>query len=162
MFHARGFTLIEILVVTVIMAIIIGSVSLTLFDSAGEKLEQEGHRLKAVITYAQQDAMLYNRQLALSFDPSGYQFQLLDRDRAWVPYTGDRLLMPHRYADPVRAEVYLDGIRIAFSGSRVDQPQVFILSSGEMQPFTVEFFTDDRQISLSGDALGHLSLTREP
>ena len=161
MTRVRGFTLIELLVVVVIMAVVIGSVSLTLFDSAGENLDQESRRLQAVVEYAQQQAMLNNRQLALSFDQSGYQFLQLDRDRAWVPYIGDKVLDRHEFADPVWADVYLDGIKVTLSAVDVNDPQVFILSSGEVQPFTVVLHTERDQATISGDALGGLTLERE-
>ena len=162
MTRARGFTLIELLVVIVIMAVVIGSVSLTLFDSAGETLERESRRLLAVVAYAQQQAMLNNRQLALSFDQSGYRFLRLERGQAWVPYTGERVLTEHAFAEPVAAEVYLDGIKLTLGAIDADEPQVFILSSGEMQPFTVTLMTDRHQATITGDVLGHLTLERGP
>lgn len=162
MTHTRGFTLIELLVVIVIMAVVIGSVSLTLFDSAGEKLERESRRLLAVIEYAQQQATLNNRQLALTFDQSGYRFLQLDRGQAWVPYAGERVLAQHAFAEPVWAEVYLDGIKVTLSAVDADEPQVFILSSGEMQPFTVTLMTDRHQATITGDLLGRLTLERGP
>lgn len=160
--RTRGFTLIELLVVIVIMAVVIGSVSLALFDSAGETLERESRRLLAVVEYAQQQATLNNRQLALTFDQYGYRFLQLDRGQAWVPYSGERVLTEHVFAEPVSAEVYLDGIKLTLGAVDANEPQVFILSSGEMQPFTVTLMTDRHQATITGDVLGRLHLERGP
>ena len=159
--RAAGFTLIELLVVIVIMGIVIGSISLTLFDSAGERLEQESRRLLAVIGFAQEQAAMDNRQFALSFTQHGYRFFYLSPQGEWLPYDQERIMQAHDFAEPVEAEVYIDGIKVALSATEAEEPQVFILSSGEMQPFSATLYTDRASTTISGDTLGKLTLERD-
>lgn len=154
--RSAGFTLIELLVVIVIMGVIIGSVSLTLFDSEEETLEQETHRLLAVIEFAQQQATLDNRQLALGFSDSGYGFLQLQRDGEWSPYEGEPVLGEHAFPEALQADLYLDGIRVTLDAVDKREPQIFILSSGEMQPFEVVLRTDTNRRTIRGDSLGGL------
>lgn len=151
-----GFTLIELLVVIVIMGVIIGSVSLTLFDSEEETLDQEAHRLVAVIEFAQQQATLDNRQLALSFTAADYRFLALGTDGAWHLYEGERVLAPHVLPEGIETDLYLEGIRVTLDALNDAEPQVFILSSGEMQPFEAVLRTEDSRRTIRGDALGQL------
>ena len=156
--RSAGFTLIELLVVVMIMGIVIASVSLTLFDTAGEKLEQESYRLRVAIEYAQDKAALENRQLALGFALDAYTFYELGEDRQWRPQEGDRLLRTHAIPAPMEVELYLEGIKAVLDSKLPEKPQLFFLSSGEAQPFELQLQTDAQRVTLTGDALGRLEL----
>ena len=77
--HARGFTLLELLVVTALIAIVLGLASLSLRGAEARQLREEAQRLAALVQLASDASALDGRVLALSFSERNYEF--LRRDR---------------------------------------------------------------------------------
>lgn len=154
----NGFTLIEIMVVVVIAAVLISAVALS-FPPVGDKLLKENaDRFSALITLAQDEAILQSTELAVEVTPSGYSFYQ-NIDNSWVefseiPFT--KRLLPTE----ISTKMYLDGILINLKDRDKDIPQVVILSSGEMTPFTYTLqFKKQSEIKLKVDANGEIETT---
>ena len=79
-----GFTLIEVMVVMVIIAILITAVSLSLKgDRVGDALGEEARRLTALLNLAREEAVMRDRDLGLVLASDGYFFvQQTDGDGA--------------------------------------------------------------------------------
>jgi general secretion pathway protein H len=72
---ASGFTLIEVMVVLVIIAILVTMVSLSLKgDRAGEALEEEAQRLTALLNLLREEAVMRDQTLGLALTGEGYVF----------------------------------------------------------------------------------------
>jgi len=72
---ARGFTLIEVMVVMVIIAILVTMVSLSMRgDRAGDQLEEEAKRLVALLNLLREEAVMRNRDLGWLPSAEGYRF----------------------------------------------------------------------------------------
>ena len=84
--RSKGFTLIEILVVLVIMAVIIAvavlSVNVTGRDA---QLDEESRRIEGLVALLHDRALLEGRDFGLRIEPSAYEFVVYDprRDR-WL------------------------------------------------------------------------------
>ncbi len=97
---ARGFTLIEVMVVMVIIAILITAASLSLKgDRAGDALHDEARRLAALLNLARDEAVMRDVDLGLVFTPQGYAFvQRNEGDdadtKSFVPLLDDSLFVP--------------------------------------------------------------------
>ena len=76
MHRLRGFTLLEIMVVMVIVAVLAAIVTPNLFagKSRGKDLEREAAMLTARLRVAQDDAMFYGNEYGLVFSENGYRF----------------------------------------------------------------------------------------
>jgi len=156
--NIKGFTLIEIMVVVVIVAVLISAVALS-FPPVGDKLLKEhADRFSALVELAQDEAILQSNELAVEITPNGYSFYQ-NENNSWLaisesPFTKREL--PSDFS----TKVYLDGILIDLKDREKSKPQVVILSSGEMTPFTYTIqFQKQSEITLKVDANGEIEKT---
>ncbi len=153
---SRGFTLIELMVVMVIISVLIGlAVLSTGFASTSRELDSEAERLAGLIGVLTDEAVLDNREYGLRLERDAYQVLRYDEAKArWLPVARDS----HRLPEWAELTFELDGL----AGSKgekeqkkgTDQPQLLILSSGELSPFRLrlaERGPEGRALSLSSD-----------
>ena len=137
--RTRGFTLIEVLVVVLLMVIVLGMVGLKLGGNDGRTVRQEADRLAALLLSAQQEAILQGRELALAPQTNGYEFQGLNEKNKFAALPRDVLLRARELPDPMAIlSLTLDGV-VAEEGARIvmyptgelSQAFVIILGQGE-------------------------------
>jgi len=142
----RGFTLLEVLAVLVIIGITLTFAVLSIGDGGqSARIEREARRLAAVVDMASEEAVMQSRELGLRFSRDGYRFVRLDSDK-WQPVGDDDALKAHDVADGIHMAFSVEGV--SGSGDRSkdagpDRPQVLLLSSGERTPFDATFSMDD-------------------
>ncbi len=175
--RANGFTLLELLVVMTIIGLLAGAVILSTGAVREERdIEREALRLRSLIVLMREEALMQSREHAVLFGESGYRFYLYDyQQERWVDPPGDSLLAPYELPPSISLELRVEERDLALdpaahragSGSASDeaapQPQVMILSSGEMTPFQAAFFRDfrDGRITLTAELDGSLTVGRE-
>lgn len=154
----KGFTLIEIMVVIVIVAILISAVALS-FPPVGDKLLKENaDRFAALLSLAQDESILQSTELAVEITPKGYSFYQ-NEGNAWSSFD-DPPFKQRQMPGEISTKLYLDGILIDLNDRDKDNPQVVILSSGEMTPFTYTLqFKNQSEITLKADASGEIETT---
>ncbi|EKT4089080.1 type II secretion system minor pseudopilin GspH [Stenotrophomonas maltophilia] len=94
----RGFTLLELMVVLVIIGICTAGIGLglgSLLDPA-RQLRQEGERLAQRLQVARDEARIDGRPLRWQADATGYRFSRLEGSR-WVTVERDDLLRPQKW-----------------------------------------------------------------
>ncbi len=133
----RGFTLIEILIVLVIISIITTVALLTMGRNENKQLEAFTKDLGQIVSLAEEQAMLQTSTLGLSLNEHSFYFNsyelLKDKQIAtWIPLD-DRILGKH--VIPKEIEVKLD---IGGHDEKLAHlPQVIISTSGDITPFTI-------------------------
>lgn len=147
----RGFTLIEVMVVVVIVGIMSAVVLMSLNLVGNDRqVRQEARRLASLVELAADEALLQGRELGLEFTTSGYRFVEFDPYGAqWHAVAGDELLRERRLPEGLRFYLYIEDKPVTLreqpaitarddedSGPRTDYaPHALLMSSGEITPF---------------------------
>ena len=76
----RGFTLLELLVVMMLLGIMLSVAVISIGDQRIEELKHESERLYQVMRLAHEEAILSQEVLAIRFYPHAYEFQVLVED----------------------------------------------------------------------------------
>src|SRR6202046_1495888 len=167
--RSKGFTLVEILVVVVIMAIVI-SLAILSVGTAGRdtQLDEETRRIEGLVGLLHERALLEGRDFGLRIEPAAYEFVVYEprRDR-WMPLDQEREFRHRDLPKGVTFELRLDSQVVVLKPIdrtlSTDQappgPQVAIAASGEGTPFRLTLQRDGTQAkaSVDGDALGKVS-----
>lgn len=155
---SRGFTLLEILVVVLIIGIVVGVATLAIRDNPAQRVETEGQRFAALLRLASQEAVLQSREVAIVFERHGYHFLVFDEGE-WIP-PDDDVFRARALPDGMELEIVIEGERLEFGAQRRQDPRIFLLSGGEMTPFELDIRFDDRRASyrIRGDFGGRLAL----
>jgi general secretion pathway protein H len=149
--HTAGFTLIEILVVMVIIAIVLGVVSVNFSSDDKRILRTEAERLALLLEHAQDEATITGRSVAWSANGSQYQFWQLSADGNWVPLSGDELLRVRTFGPLVEFR----GLKLNQTDAKPDERLVFA-PGGTSVPFALTLGLRDELIVVSGDAAGRV------
>lgn len=158
-----GFTLIELLVVIVILGSLVGLAVLSMGSSSSSReVRDEAQRLAALIGLMVDEAVLDSREYGLLISKDGYRVMHYDEADARWRDAGDG--KAHQAPEWMQLELELDGspLKLVAPVKREDdpiglsddedrerrraprvQPQLLILSSGELSPFTLTF-SDNR------------------
>jgi general secretion pathway protein H len=160
---AAGFTLIEMLVVVVIIAIISLGIVLSLSVVGRDReLEKESDRLLALLTYAREQAELQTREYGVMFQEDGYEFLSYDVHRAaWRSVLGDDALAARRLPDGlgVRLSVEARPVVLRRPKDAADKtPQVMIFSNGDLTSFVATLERDGgvRSVTLTQNEQGEV------
>jgi general secretion pathway protein H len=177
---SRGFTLVEILVVVVIIATVV-SIALLSINVAGDdtELDQERRRIASLIETIQDEAVLQGREFGVEIMTSSYRFVEFDPlARQWSEVPGDDLYRLRRLPEGLEFELYIDDRRIDLKNdpdrladaekrrsAGVDPyiPHLFVFASGESTVFELHIVRPelDRRLILRGDVLGQLEFGDE-
>lgn len=145
---ARGFTLLELLVVLVIAGITLGMVSFNALPSDRQALQTESKRIAVLLQLAREEAIVRNRPIAFEVDANGYRFMIRE-DNVWQPLVADDLLRERPFRRPP-VMVSIDPppvpqlpLRVVFGREPVDKPFLLTLAVG------------DTRVGVRADGIGH-------
>ena len=175
---SRGFTLIEILVVLIIISVMVGMATIGLKRDYNDLLADDANRLKALIMMGRDEALFQARSLGIHFSKDSYGFVMVGEVRgSWVAMQDkqfrQRKLTPGAQLTLLRNEALVE-LTNEGKKSKADEsededeegkkkkvkkdnkkPQILILSTGEVTPFTIELVYPARaRLEMSIDALG--------
>ena len=148
----RGFTLLELLVVLVIVGITLGAVSLNALPSERQVLQNDAQRIALLLQLARDEAIVRNRPIAFEAEADHYRF-LIFEDNKWKVLQQDDMLRERRFKrppvvftiEPPAAEQTAP-LRIIFGREPVGIPFVLTLASG------------DAQVAIHADGIGHFAM----
>ena len=162
-----GFTLIEILVVVVIIAVLTSVAVLSMGVLGKDRgLEAEGERFSDVAAAAMEQAELEGRDFGIHFSATRYEvLTYVTRRSRWESVIDDRLYAVHELPAGVTARLEIEGKPIQFNDDQAGVervPQVLMYSSGDVSPYRLSFGREgsDDVWSVDGGADGTLKVTR--
>lgn len=164
----QGFTLLELLVVVVIVAILFTYTTLAIRSTSPEDLiKEEAHRLSRLVQLAAEEAILRGEEYGIEVYVDGYRFLHLEENK-WQPISGDKLLRDRELSNDMEIEMRLEDTEISIEGAldtlsekksaagedsdeefndsekdkkEAFKPHVYLLSSGEITPeFDIRFY----------------------
>jgi general secretion pathway protein H len=160
---ARGFTLLEIMVVLVLIGIITSFALLSAGRGPRERLAEEGRRLAALVELHQQEAILNGEPRGIQFTRTGYAILRQDEKGAWQPPAAADTLIQHQLPEEIALELWIEG-RPAGLKTAGKTPQVLLLASGEVTEFVAVFGLAEERgpdaplYRVDGDVLGRLTV----
>ena len=181
----RGFSLIEILVVLVIIAFATKMVVYSLEGGAEDELDTQALRLHTTINMASEFAILNQVELGFHIDNNVFEFLVFDGEK-WVSFVREALFEPVEFDPRFKLALNLDDLawaqdnlleqanwRELMSGDeesllelkKFKIPQVLILSSGEVSAFqlTLELKEQSEPVYfIEGEFTAPVNLRREP
>lgn len=159
-----GFTLLELLVVVVIVAILFTYTTLAIrSDSPEDLIKKEALKMERLVQLALEEAILRGEEYAIEVNTDSYRILHFFNNR-WTPLTDDKILAPRELPQDMELEMTLEDTEIVIApgsdkktgeemGLSQDSeetskekklkldPQIFLLSSGEITPeFNIRFY----------------------
>jgi general secretion pathway protein H len=167
--RSRGFTLVEILVVVVIMAIVISLAILSVGTTGRDtQLDEETRRIEGLVGLLHERALLEGRDFGMRIEPAAYEFVVYEprRDR-WMPLDQEQEFRHRELPKGLSFQLQLDSQVVVIkpldrnlsSDAVPAGPQVAIAASGEGTPFRLTLLRDGTtaKASVDGDALGKIT-----
>ncbi|MCB1753984.1 MAG: type II secretion system minor pseudopilin GspH [Gammaproteobacteria bacterium] len=167
----RGFTLIEMLAVVVILAILSSFALLNMnFDNKAKRVEEQANQLAALLELASDEAIYLQKELGLRFGEGQFEFYQLEKNSDetgqqtsnlpgeeqkkqkpyWLPVSGDQRLRKRELSEDMRLELEITGVAVVIEEpSETDieekkvKPHIMMLSNGEILPDFVITLEDD-------------------
>lgn len=168
-----GFTLLEILIALAIAGIMLSVAVIAFSDNDAAKLKNKAHQLYGLMQIAQEESILRGVEIGIRVEQGGYSFLIYDGTR-WNPLQEHTLLKDVELEEPIEMYINVEGQEALLANDETDEgsneeqepnkeikpPQIFILSSGEMNEFTVTMGLDrdaPRFYRITGNYMGEIN-----
>jgi general secretion pathway protein H len=145
----RGFTLLELLVVLVIIGIMLGAVSFSTMQSSRQRLITDAQRIAVLLQLAREEAIVRNRPIAFEANQNSFHF-LVRNDNRWELINDldmlrerDFSLSPITFSMTPVIRSDTNSLRIIFGREPVDKP------------FVLDFLAGEDHVSIRADGVGH-------
>lgn len=176
--YARGFTLVEVLVVVVIVGTVV-SIAMLSFGVLGtdRELQTEARRFASLVEMTRDEAAMQSREFGIEVMTGAYRFVEYDGlSGRWADVPGDDTLRLRSLPEDEEFELYIEDKRIRLDDEPAQiedpdekrgmtsikpyAPHLLVFSSGDATPFELRIVRafDDQRVVLRGDALGSVKI----
>ncbi|WP_210642487.1 MULTISPECIES: type II secretion system minor pseudopilin GspH [unclassified Pseudomonas] len=126
--HSRGFTLLELMVVIVLIGVVVGMVSLAIGPSPTREARQQAQDFIRVVQQLRERAVLDGQEYGVRLQPRGYQALRLE-SLGWTAVSA-----VHRLPESLTLGLEQDGHLLTLDDAQ-GPPQLLMLSSDEISAF---------------------------
>jgi general secretion pathway protein H len=173
----RGFTLIELMVVVLIIGLMAAGLVLSVGVTGRDgQLEKESERAFQLIKYAREKAELQTREFGLYLGDHEYQFVTFDpRKGLWRPVDEDDALRARQLPEGLRFRLVVEGREVVLKAPEEKdkskktkeeiekealafQPHIMIFSNGDLTSFQLTMLREDpaRSITIGSNDKGEI------
>jgi general secretion pathway protein H len=150
----RGFTLIEMMLVILLVGISLALVMPNLNKNDDQVLVDESGRLATLLSYATAFAISTGQTIAWDQTTSGYRF--LERDQelsVWKPLMDDTTLRERNLPESVHID-HVNG-----QGVQMNQSAKVIMNpSGVQAPFEIGLHNESKHVKVTGNLIGQIAV----
>lgn len=144
----KGFSLLEILVVLLLIALTTSLVAITIRHDISTVVEGEARRFAALVEQMCQESITQGKMFALSEDgATGYRFDVFAVDH-WQPVVNDDVFRPRMLPEGITIALELPG-----SGNNKSKGRLLCGPDGVLTPFSALFAIDETQYRVSTNEL---------
>jgi general secretion pathway protein H len=174
----RGFTLIELMVVVLIIGLMAAGIVLSVgVTGRDNELEKESDRVFSLMKYARDKAELSTREFGLYLGEYDYQFLTFDpRKGLWRPVDEDDALRARKLPDGLKLHLIVEGREVVLKApdkkkdpSKMTkeeqekealalQPHIMLFSNGDLTSFQLTVMRDEpvRSVTISNNEKGEI------
>ena len=154
---ARGFTLVEVLVVLIVMALGAGLVFANIGQDERGVAEREARRLTGALEHAAALAQWQNEMLGVSAGNGAYRFWRRADDASWTPVSGDDVLAPRLLPEGFAV------MPLSYAGAPVAPGAILpFRASGRNEPYSILLRSPQWAIVVRGDPLNRVVFAAAP
>ncbi|MDM4772240.1 type II secretion system minor pseudopilin GspH [Solimonas sp. SE-A11] len=160
----RGFTLLELLVVIVIIGVMLSFITLPFGGrSVDDRIEFEARRLDRTLRFALEEAEIKGVLIGFRYLPDRYEFLGMGQDGKWEPYQGGGPFRVQPFAAPLGLQLRVEDRVVPPAQDKEGddeesepKPQILLLPSGEVTAFHLVVGADGSatRYTIESDALG--------
>ena len=160
------------MLVIVVMGMISVAVVMTLPSNliAGDSVRWQAQRFSSILQFAEDEALISGNELGIEFTKNSYQFAVYDHQtKQWLPVDDaemqDKIVLPETInieynlsksaweeLSNSKSDSFIDDQYRVNTGAEEAQPlnpQVYVMSSGEVSPFSLIFSNADSDSSIN-------------
>lgn len=163
---ARGFTLLELLVVIVLLGVVSSFAVLSLNITGLEtELKEETKKIHALINLAKEEAIIQAQEIALVVGQKAYFFQYLDwQSKTWLAKE-DKVFRRRKIHEGIKIYLETEAGEIIFrkKDDEDELNRIFFLSSGEQSKFIIKISireNEENYFRIIGDINGNLKVEK--
>jgi general secretion pathway protein H len=147
----RGFTLIEILVVALVIGLVSGIIVINLASDEHAAVEREARRLAGALEHAAALAQWQSETLGVSADGSTYRFWRRAGDATWTPIRDEEALAPRALPSEITV------MPTSYAGGPVPLDAILpFRPSGRNEPYALMLSSTSWSLVVSGDPLNRV------
>lgn len=136
--HQQGFTLLELLVVVVIVAILFTYTTLAIRSTTPEDLiKEEANRLERLVQLAMEEAVLRGEEYGIEVFTDGYRF-LRQSEGQWLAIENDRLLRQRELPADMEIELHTDETGIDLDFSKAGAVKKYMDETSDLNAFMAD------------------------
>ena len=156
----KGFTLLELLVALVLIGIILSFATLSFDSGEDRRIKEEANRFYGLIKLAQEESILNDRELTLEIDAKGYRFNVITANGEVS--LADPVFRSREFAEFVNPSIKVEQNIFSLDPEKEENSsaaiKIYILSSGELTPFHIEFPAADKRYEIIGSMQGTVEM----